>query len=110
MTARLLQSEGYEVLEAADGREALEIVERRSGQVDLVITDVAMPVMNGRELADRLTRRRASLPVLFMSGYTDDEMVRRGLIEPNHPFLSKPFTPEVLAGKVRQLLDGASRK
>ena len=110
MTARLLQSEGYEVLEAADGREALEIVERYSGQVDLVITDVAMPVMNGRELADRLTRRRPSLPVLFMSGYTDDEMVRRGLIEPNHPFLSKPFTPEVLAGKVRQLLDGASRK
>jgi signal transduction histidine kinase len=110
MTARLLQSEGYEVLEAADGREALEIMERYPGQVDLVITDVAMPVMNGRELADRLKRRRASLPVLFMSGYTDDEMVRRGLIEPDHPFLSKPFTPEVLAGKVRLLLDGVSRK
>jgi PAS domain S-box-containing protein len=110
MTGRLLQSEGYEVLEAANGREALEIVERYSGRVDLVITDVAMPVMSGRDLADRLKQRRASLPVLFMSGYTDDEMVRRGLIEPDHPFLSKPFTPEVLAGKVRLLLDQAARK
>jgi len=110
MTARLLEGEGYEVLQAADGREALEIVERASGRLDLVITDVAMPAMSGRELADRLKRRRPGLPVLFMSGYTDDEMMRRGLIEPNHPFLSKPFTPEVLAGKVRLLLDQAARK
>jgi nitrogen-specific signal transduction histidine kinase/CheY-like chemotaxis protein len=107
MTGRLLQSEGYQVLEAADGREALELIGGDSERVDLVITDVAMPSMNGRELADRVKRLRPHLPVLFMSGYTDDEMVRRGLIEPNHPFLSKPFTPEVLASKVRQLIDQA---
>jgi CheY-like chemotaxis protein len=108
MTARLLESEGYQVLVAAHGSEALEHLERSSGRLDLVITDVAMPTMNGRELADHLRRLRPGLPVLFMSGYTDDEMVRRGLIEPNHPFLSKPFTPETLAGKVRQLIDQAA--
>ena len=108
MIARLLQSEGYEVLQAEDGREALELIERRSGPVDLVITDVVMPKMNGRELAASLKVQRPKLPVLFISGYTDDEMVRRGLIEPNNPFLSKPFTPEVLAAKVRFLLDQAT--
>jgi two-component system, cell cycle sensor histidine kinase and response regulator CckA len=73
-----------------------------------VITDVAMPKMNGRELAARLKGLRPKLPVLFMSGYTDDEMVRRGLLEPDTPFLSKPFTPEVLAAKLRLLLDQAT--
>jgi two-component system, cell cycle sensor histidine kinase and response regulator CckA len=108
MTGRLLQSEGYRVLEAGDGREALKLIEGGVARVDLIITDVAMPTMNGRELADRVKRLRPALPVLFMSGYTDDEMVRRGLIEPDHPFLSKPFTPEVLASKVRRLIDQAA--
>jgi two-component system, cell cycle sensor histidine kinase and response regulator CckA len=108
VTARVLAAEGYEVLEAADGQQALTLMERRSGRVDLVITDVAMPILNGRELADLLRERRPDLPVLFMSGYTDDEMVRRGLIEPNKPFVGKPFTPEILAAKVRQLLDQAA--
>jgi signal transduction histidine kinase len=103
--ARLLESEGYQVLTAADGQEALDILRLDTERVDLVITDVAMPTMNGRELAEQLARRRPGLPILFMSGYTDDEMVRRGLIEPDHPFLSKPFTPDVLASKVRQLID-----
>jgi PAS domain S-box-containing protein len=111
MIGRLLESEGYQVLAAEDGEWALELIEHRSGPVDLVITDVAMPRMNGRELAVRLKASWPSLPVLFISGYTDDEMVRRGFIEPNSPFLSKPFTPEVLAAKVRLLLDqaGATR-
>jgi two-component system, cell cycle sensor histidine kinase and response regulator CckA len=104
MLRRLLESEGYQVLEAAEGQQALTVVERAS-RVDLVITDVAMPALNGRQLADRLKVLRPRLPVLFMSGYTDDEMVRRGLIEPHYPFLSKPFTPEILAGKVRQMID-----
>jgi PAS domain S-box-containing protein len=108
MTARLLESEGYQVLVAGNGLEALEHLEGSAGRLDLVITDVAMPAMNGRELADHVRRVRPGLPVLFMSGYTDDEMVRRGLIEPKHPFLSKPFTPETLAGKVRQLIDQAA--
>ena len=63
-----------------------------------------MLALNGRQLSDRLKLVRPRLPVLFMSGYTDDEMVRRGLIEPHHPFLSKPFTPEILAAKVRQMM------
>ena len=104
MLHRLLESEGYQVLEAADGQRALAAIDGAS-RVDLVITDVAMPALNGRQLADRLKVLRPRLPVLFMSGYTDDEMVRRGLIEPHHPFLSKPFTPEVLAAKVRQMID-----
>ena len=106
MLHRLLENEGYEVLEASDGQQALVVIEG-APRVDLVITDVAMPGLNGRELADRLKLSRPGLPVLFMSGYTDDEMVRRGLIDPDHPFLGKPFSPEVLAAKVRQMIDQA---
>jgi CheY-like chemotaxis protein len=108
MIARLLESEGYKVLVAADGKEALEQIQRGLGRLDLVITDVAMPRMNGRELAEQLQRTRPGLSVLFISGYTDDEMVRRGLIEPKHPFLSKPFTPDILSGTVRLLIDQAA--
>jgi signal transduction histidine kinase/ActR/RegA family two-component response regulator len=107
MIGRLLESEGYKVLQAEDGRNALDLLEQGTESADLVITDVAMPRMNGRELASKLKAAQPNLPVLFISGYTDDEMVRRGLIEPSTPFLSKPFTPEVLAAKVRQLLDQA---
>jgi CheY-like chemotaxis protein len=88
MTARLLENEGYRVLVSGNGREALESIQRGMARLDLVITDVAMPDMNGHELAAHLRRLRPGLPVLFMSGYTDDEMVRRGLLEPDHPFLS----------------------
>ena len=109
MTARLLESEGYKVLTARDGAEALEAIRSEIGRLDLVIMDAAMPSMNGRELAAQLQELRPGLPVLFMSGYTDDEMVRRGLIEPDHPFLSKPFTLEILAGAVRVLIDQAGR-
>jgi signal transduction histidine kinase/CheY-like chemotaxis protein len=108
MTARLLENEGYRVLVSGNGREALESIQRGMARLDLVITDVAMPDMNGHELAAHLRRLRPGLPVLFMSGYTDDEMVRRGLLEPDHPFLSKPFTPEILAANVRQLIDQAA--
>jgi CheY-like chemotaxis protein len=107
MTGRLLKSEGYEVLEAADGRQALDLAAANGKRIDLVLTDVAMPNLSGRDLADNLKQLRPGLPVLFMSGYTDDEMVRRGLIDPDQPFLSKPFTPEVLAAKIRTLLDRA---
>jgi two-component system cell cycle sensor histidine kinase/response regulator CckA len=110
VVSRLLESEGYKVLQAEAGGEALDLVERSGGSVDLVITDVAMPNMNGRELAARLKTLRPQLPVLFISGYTDDDMVRRGLIEPHSPFLSKPFSPEALAAKVRLLLDRAGAR
>jgi DNA-binding response OmpR family regulator len=110
MMARTLELEGYQIREASDGQEAVELLEGREDTVDLIITDLAMPQLNGRELAEWVGRRRPGLPVLFISGYTDDEMVRRGLIEPNKPFMSKPFTPELLAAKVRALLDQASAK
>jgi CheY-like chemotaxis protein len=78
----------------------------RAGQgVDLVLTDVAMPGMSGRELADRLRQARPDVRVIFMSGYADDEIVRRGLLEPDQPFIQKPFTPEGLIRRVAELTD-----
>ena len=105
MAARGLAAEGYRVLQARDGAEALEVLATRDGDVDIVVTDVAMPVLNGRELAARLAEQRPDLPVLFTSGYTDDNVVRRGLLESGQPFLQKPFSPSALAQSVRSLLD-----
>ncbi len=105
MAARGLTAEGYRVLQARDGAEALEVLATRDGDVDIVVTDVAMPVLNGRELAARLAEQRPGLPVLFTSGYTDDNVVRRGLLESGQPFLQKPFSPSALAQHVRALLD-----
>jgi CheY-like chemotaxis protein len=76
--------------------------------VDLVLTDAVMPRMGGRELADHVARLKPGLPVLFMSGYTNDEIIRRGLLSPGAPYLQKPFSPEALASKVREVLDAAS--
>ena len=75
--------------------------------MDLVISDVVMPEMGGRELGRRLAALRPSLPVLFMSGYTGEDVIQRGLMEPGAPFQQKPFTPEGLARKVREMLDAA---
>ena len=104
MAARGLTAEGYRVLQARDGAEALEVATQDS-DVDIVVTDVAMPVLNGRELAARLAELRPDLPILFTSGYTDDNVVRRGLLESGQPFLQKPFSPSALAQSVRALLD-----
>ncbi len=105
MAARGLEAEGYRVLQARDGAEALELLGRHDGRVDFVVTDVAMPVVNGRHLAARVAELHPDLPVLFTSGYTDDEIVRRGLLEPGQPFLQKPFAPSALAQRVRAMLD-----
>jgi len=105
MAARALAGQGYTVLEAEDGAEALELLARTTGPVDLVLTDVVMPRLNGRELGERLAAERPELPVLFMSGYTDDDIVRRGLLHPDAPFLQKPFMPADLARRVRDVLD-----
>jgi CheY-like chemotaxis protein len=105
MAARGLEAEGYRVLQARDGAEALELLGRHDGQVDFVVTDVAMPVLNGRHLAARIAELRPDLPVLFTSGYTDDEIVRRGLLESGQAFLQKPFSPSALAQRVRAMLD-----
>jgi CheY-like chemotaxis protein len=103
---RMLETLGYTVLDAVDGRDALRLAAEHTGRVDLLLTDVVMPELNGRALAERLAERWPRLRVLFMSGYTDDEILRRGLAQSGSSFLEKPFTPERVAGAIRRALDG----
>ena len=102
-----LTRHGYRVLETAGGPAALALVKSHPGPIHLLLTDVVMPGMSGRELADRLTARRPEVRVLFMSGYTDDAVVRHGMLEPGLAYLQKPFCPDVLAEKVREVLDAS---
>ncbi|HEX4995762.1 MAG TPA: response regulator, partial [Methylomirabilota bacterium] len=104
----ILEMSGYVVLEARQGAEALEISNRHAGPIHLLVTDVVMPQMSGRELAQRLATLRPELKVLYMSGYTDDAIVRHGVLASGIAFLSKPFTPNALALKVREVLDGVA--
>src|SRR6266571_2591092 len=105
LSRRALEASGYTVLAAADGPDAVRRLERYGGPIHLVLTDVIMPGMNGRELAQRLVQRRPGLRVLYMSGYPGDAIVHRGALEPGTAFLQKPFMPEDLARKVREVLD-----
>jgi CheY-like chemotaxis protein len=98
---RSLQKSGYHVLEAGDGAEALAVAERHGGPIHLLVTDVVMPAMGGRELAERLTALRPGMRVLFVSGYTDDVVILNGC-----HFLAKPFTQAALLRKIREVLDG----
>jgi PAS domain S-box-containing protein len=103
----VLQRNGYKVLEASNGDEALDVVQGRNGNpIHLVVTDVVMPGMSGRQLADRLVSLQPELKVLYMSGYTDDAIVHHGVLDPGIAYIPKPFTPETLASKVREILDG----
>jgi PAS domain S-box-containing protein len=104
----ILEMSGYVVLEARHGAEALEVSNRHVGVIHLLVTDVVMPQMSGRELAQRLATLRPELKVLYMSGYTDDAIVRHGVLASGIAFLSKPFTPNALALKVREVLDGVA--
>jgi two-component system, cell cycle sensor histidine kinase and response regulator CckA len=104
MARRALSEAGYTVLEAGNGREALDVAAVESS-LDVVLTDLAMPGIGGRELARRLREQRPDLPIVYMSGYTDDEVIRRGLLDSGVPFLEKPMSPETLLGKIRQVLD-----
>jgi len=105
----MLERSGYRVLDAADGTLALEIAARHHGPIHLVVTDVVMPAMGGRQLSEQLTRLRPETKVLYTSGYTDDAIVRHGVLEAGVPFLQKPFTPEALVRKVREVLDKSRR-
>jgi PAS domain S-box-containing protein len=107
---RFLRNEGYVTRESSDGMDALVLLRMQPDTIDLVLTDAVMPRMSGRELAEHVARLRPGLPVLFMSGYTNDEIIRRGLLTPGAPFLQKPFSPEALAAKVREVLDAAPRR
>jgi CheY-like chemotaxis protein len=101
----VLSRQGYVVLEAASGQSALDLLSERHAPVDLLITDVVMPGMSGRELVARLSSQDASTRVLYMSGYTDDEIVKHGVLDPNIDFLHKPFQPRQLLTRVREALD-----
>ncbi|HKP76239.1 MAG TPA: response regulator, partial [Longimicrobiaceae bacterium] len=104
---RTLRRLGYTVLEACGGGEALGVSERHAGEIDLLLTDVVMPEIGGRELADELAGRRPGLRVLYVSGYTADVVARHGVAEDGRGFLEKPFSPALLAERVREVLDGA---
>jgi CheY-like chemotaxis protein len=101
----ILEMNGYRVIEARHGQEAIELGQRHPGRIQLMVTDVVMPQMSGRELAQHFARARPDMRVLFMSGYTDNAIVRHGVLETGTAFISKPFTPDALAAKVREVLE-----
>ncbi len=111
LVSRILRRKGYQVMEASHGHEAIEVCQHYEGPIDLLVTDVVMPAMSGRELARRLIGNNPSMRVLYMSGYTDDSLVLSGGLDSGvdgdgPPFIQKPFTPTELADEVREALDG----
>ena len=101
----ILESSGYRVLPVANVNDALLLCERHDGQIDLMLTDVVMPQMGGRQVSERVTLLRPGIKVLYMSGYTDDSIIRHGVLDEGMAFLEKPFTPDAMARKVREVLD-----
>jgi two-component system cell cycle sensor histidine kinase/response regulator CckA len=105
LTRDILIAQGYRVLSAMDGEGALQMAKAHEGPIHLLVTDVIMPRMSGRALADLLHSSRPEMRVLFVSGYTEDAIVRHGVLAEGIHFLSKPFGMEALARKVRAVLD-----
>lgn len=106
LVSEVLDNEGYRLLEAANGVAALSICARYEERIHLLLTDVIMPEMSGRDLADRLVPQHPEMKVLFMSGYTDDVIADHRVLDAGTAFIQKPFAPDVLARKVRDVLDG----
>src|SRR6267143_1387894 len=106
LARRVLEKHGYKLLLAATGRDGVQVAQQHGGPIDLLVTDVVMPEMGGRELAQRLTARQPGLKVLFLSGYTDDAIVHHGVLYAGVAFLQKPFKPDDLVRKIRAVLDG----
>jgi len=104
---QVLQRQGYTVLEAPHGEAALHLAQKHRGPIHLLLTDVVMPVLSGRRLAEQLAPLRPDMKVLYASGYTDDSVVRHGILESGTAYLQKPFTPDSLARKVREVLDAS---
>jgi PAS domain S-box-containing protein len=106
----ILTTHGYTVIEAGNGVEALSVFAQHTAAIHLVITDVVMPVMGGRELASRLVSARPDTRILYLSGYADNAVVRHGVLEPGCAFLQKPFSKDALLRKVREVLDGPPKE
>ena len=108
LVRQILQDHGHAVLSARHGRDAMLMAERYERPIDLLVTDVVMPEMGGGELAEQLMARRPDLKVLYISGYTNDEVLRRGIQGAPASFLHKPFTADDFMRRVREVLEGAS--
>ena len=105
LTKNILMQAGYNVLDAKGGEEAIRVCRAHSGPIDLLLTDVVMPEISGKEVADRLLELRPTIRVLFMSGYTDEAIVQHGVLDANVEFIQKPFTWLGLTRKVRDVLN-----
>nr|WP_261341239.1 response regulator [Fimbriiglobus ruber] len=106
LTRSSLERFGYTVMEAEHGGEAVRLAEAYDGPIHVLVSDVVMPEMGGRVLSERITAARPGIKVVFISGYTDDTVVRHGVLEAGMAFLQKPFSPGALVRKVREVLDG----
>ncbi len=104
VVARMLESDGLTVLQAAGGEEALELARRGDAPVDLLLTDIVMPEMSGVELADRLERERPGIRILFMTGYAEEFVVKEEILGKNRECIGKPFTLEEIVTRVRKIL------
>jgi two-component system, cell cycle sensor histidine kinase and response regulator CckA len=105
LATRVLGRLGYSVIEATNGEEALEKIESVDQRIDLLVTDVVMPILGGRQLVERVRTLRPSMRILFMSGYAPFAVTHQNMVDTGSLMLQKPFTPDSLARKVRQVLD-----
>jgi len=105
LARRMLEGAGYKVVDAGNASEATRILTDKAQNVQMVVTDVIMPGGSGRDLADQISKLGKNLPILFVSGYTDDLLVRYGILQGGFDFLEKPFSAEALRSKIREVLD-----
>ena len=108
LVVTVLRSSGYKVLDAPDGGAAVRVAEETKERIDLLLTDVIMPDMTGKQAADLILRARPDVRVLFMSGYADEVIARKGVLDRGIAYLPKPFSIEALTAKVREVLDAGS--